>query len=329
MIRFLLFAATVFALVVASIICIQPKTQTKQKPFKPIIVTNSISEYVGEVPLPAISVRILVLKHCPDSIANTDANEVVQAAKLASSKGLTIEDVGNFHVDDKGKTDRMVWSDPTDLSGLKKFVNEQMKVKAAPGDTFVIYTIGHGSENGSVMRLGQRAGIMKILAECAEENDQETFWWQTSCHAGAHLPPISSLTPKQQDLFSMSASSPASKVSYFCTQGKIMEKVFCAMAARDPVICPNGEDIVTAASLSAFISKECGKERGELIYAKSPDKAIFGLLGGLPNRIPIIDRMGPQKEYPRTYIPIPKRCSIPTSHQLFYISCRSRVQEYE
>jgi len=297
-----------FALAILMVGCTR-QSQNQQVQSRPAPLVVPVSQYVGKVKInDSYSIRLLVLKHCPDSIANTDSNQAIQAADLAASKGLNIEDIGNFHVDKEGKTSGVVWAAQYDnLQGLKRFVSEQMKVSAKAGDTLVIYTIGHGSGSGSVMRLGQREGIMKIFAEAAEENDQETFWWQLSCHAAAKLPAISILNEKQQELFSMTASSPGNELSYFCTQGKLMEQVFNAMATNSPEIDPDRDQIITAGELRRFMIQKFGQKRGELLYARSDDEPIFGLLGGLANRIPIIDHTGSQGEYPKDYIPLPKR----------------------
>lgn len=270
-------------------------------------IEQTDSPFIAQVKLDSnISIRLLVLKHCPDSIANTDSNQAVQAADFAASKGLQIEDIGNYHVNREGKTDRLVWGKKYDLEGLKQFVSEQMKVAAKPGDTLVIYTIGHGSGDGLVTRLGQRSGIMKILAEAAEENDQRTFWWQLSCHAGAKLPEISTLTEAQQELFAMTCSSPGNELSYFCTQGALMKKVFTAIADKDPAIDPDGDETITAGELKEFMIQAFGRKRGELLFAARPDLVIFGV-GLWANRIPIVDHEDIQGEYPKDYVPVPRR----------------------
>jgi hypothetical protein len=256
------------------------------------------------------NIRILILKHCPDSIADGDAREAVQAANLAKSKGLTIETIGNYRVNKDGKTNRAMWGGKlsySDLEGLTRFISEQMKIGAKQGDTFIVYTIGHGSGNGSIMRLGQRKVVMEAIAKAAEENDQETFWWQLSCHAGAHLPAISTLNEKQQELFSMIASSPANELSWFKTQGARMKKIFNALATNDPEIDPDQDETVTAGELADFVSKRIGEKFGKLVFAKDRDKPIFGWFGRLANSIPIVDRNGGRGEYPRDYIPMPRK----------------------
>lgn len=274
------------------------------------VVVNPCSAYVGKVKTGEISIRLLILKHCPDQIANQDANQALQAANVAASKGLSIKDIGNFHINKEGQTSgiAVVWGEKLDdLQGLKQFVKEQSQIGAEQGDTLIVYTIGHGGGDGGLMRIGQRRGIMRVLAEVAEENEQEILWWQLSCHAAAGLPAISSLTEKQQEFFSMTASSPANELSYFATQGPQMQKLFVAMAEQHTEIDPNQDSIITAGELKAFMIKHFGQKRGQLVYARSEDEPIFGLLGGLANRIPIIDRNNPQAEYPKNYIPRPHR----------------------
>jgi hypothetical protein len=157
------------------------------------------------------------------------------------------------------------------------------------------------------MRLGQRAGLIKIFAEAAEENNQKTFWWQLSCYAASGLSPISNLTEKQQELFAMSASSVAEESSYFLTQGAQMKIVFAAMAEKSVEIDPNQDEIITAGELKSFMQKKFGEKRGSLIYAQSPDEPLFDLAGKLARKIPIIDRNNPQGSYPKDYLPMPKR----------------------
>lgn len=274
------------------------------------IVQTTSSKYVGKVKLnDAVSIRLLVLKHCPDNIADIDASQAVQAAEIAAIKGLTIQTIGNYHIDQNGMTDSMAWGakyNLNDLEGLKNFISEQMKVDAVYGDTVIVYTIGHGSGNGSVMRLGQRENVMKAIAMAAEENNQETLWWQLSCHAAAKLPEISTLNETQQELFSMTASSPADELSYFNTQGKQFAAMFNALADKSLEIDPNQDEIITAKELSNFLIAKFGQTRGELVFAKNPDEPILGLTTGLANAIPIRDRNNPQQNYPRNYIPVPR-----------------------
>lgn len=275
------------------------------------IKVSSIAEeqYVGKVKFESISIRLLVLRHCPDQVGNTDSKLVLQAANLAASKGLTIQDIGDYRINRNGLKDKLVWSSDKNIEALdevKKFINIQACVDAKPGDTLVIYTMGHGGGDGTLVTLGTRQELFKVLAEVAEENNQEIFWWQLSCHAGSKLPEISTLNETQQMLFSMTASS-GQELSYFCTQGAIMQKIFVAMAERSDEIDPNKDEIVDCKELSDFIAKYYGTKRGGLVFARSPEEPIFGLLGGLANAIPIVDRNNKQGDYKKNYIPLPKK----------------------
>lgn len=287
--------------------CQQQEVPVQTTQFSSIVETDEPSEFIGKVRLnDNISIRILMLKHCPDAVADGDSALALQAANLAKSKGLNIRDIGDYRIDKEGKTQRVAWGETYDLEGLKQFVGEQMKVGAKEGDTVIVFTIGHGGKDGGLMRLGQREGVMKMLAEVAEENNQETFWWQLSCYAASQLPPISSLTERQQELFAMSASSTASEESYFGSEGKQMQEVFVAMAEKSVELDADQDEVVTAGELGAFMTKRFGAKRGGLIYARSQDEPIFGLVGGLANQIPIVDRNNPQGKYPRDYISIPR-----------------------
>lgn len=274
------------------------------------LVQSTSSKYIGKVKLnDAVSIRLLVLKHCPDNIADIDASQAVEAAEIAATKGLTIQTIGNYHVDKNGQTNSMHWGKKynlNDLEGLKNFISEQMKVDAVEGDTIIVYTIGHGSGSGSVMRLGQRENVMNAIAMAAEENNQETLWWQLSCHAAAKLPEISTLNANQQKLFSMTASSPANELSYFNTQGKQFSAMFNALAEKSKDINPNQDEIITAKELSDFLASKFGQKRGDLVFAKSPDEPILGLTTGLANLIKIKNRNNIKQDYPRNFIPSPR-----------------------
>ena len=205
------------------------------------------------------------------------SRDVIQAANLAASRGLTISDIGSHHVNRDGHIrGRVVWGKKYDLNKLKSFISEQMKVDAVRGDTLVIYTTGHGGEDGTLVSLGLRKDIMKIFAEAAEENNQEILWWQSSCYAAAELPPISSLNNKQQKLLSMIASSSADRPSYWGDQTEPMRKVFVAMAEGSSDIDPNQDQEITAKELADFMNNEVRKNSGDLLFSRGPDEPIFG-----------------------------------------------------
>lgn len=253
----------------------------------------------------SVNIRLLVLKHCFDSIANSDANQAIEAANFAHTKGLNIENIGNYHIKKDGPVNRqsargqIKWMRYR-IDELKDFISEQMKKDAKCGDTFLIYTIGHGSGSGYIQFIGQRKILMDAIVQAAEENNQRTFWWQLSCHAAAKLPPISSLTEKQQSLFSMIASSPANELSWFNTQGTQMKKMFLALAENNSSIDPDRNETITAGELKDFLNKEVKAGRGELLYTSTPETPIFGM--DIVNSLPII---GKDRMFPKHYIPLP------------------------
>jgi hypothetical protein len=269
----------------------------------PIQIAEGPVAYVGTVKFDTISIRLLVLKHCFESIADTDAKEAIEAVNLAEAKGLSIRNIGNHYITKDGPTERK--RRQVSFESIKEFVSEQMKKDALPGDTFIIYTIGHGSGGGSLQHIGQRKILADAFAAAAAENQQETLWWQLSCHAAAKLPAISDYTEEEQEYFSMLASSPANKLSYFRTQGAQMEKVFGAIAEKSRYIDPDEDETIVAKEFASYLNKHISKGRGDLLYARSDEEVIFGY--NLANAIPIRDRNNPQNEYPRGYIPSPRR----------------------
>jgi hypothetical protein len=248
-------------------------------------------------------IRLVALKHSHISMADGDANLAIQAANAARSKGLDIRDVANQNIDPNGAVKVVMWTE-NDPEKLKAYISSLMKIDAQPGDTFIIFTIGHGSPDGSLQGMGQRAWLFKAFAAAAEENQQRTLWWQLSCHASAGLPAISTLPPSQQEYFSVYASSTAQNTSAAGVQGRIMEKVFLALANRDRSL-DDGSDIVTAARLRNFLNG-VSNASGNLLYAANPDTPIFGGGFGLANQLPIVDRNSQPQQYPKNYIPLPR-----------------------
>ena len=275
---------------------------------QPVLQIIDPHQYVYRVSVDdQISIRFLILKHAPDQIANEDGDFAIRAMNVGVNKGLAIKDIGNFHINSQGRTNES-WSEPySDLEGLKSFINKQAKIGAREGDTLMVYTIGHGGGDGNLMRLGQRKNLMKVLAEVAEENDQKIFWWQLSCHAAANLPSPTTLTEAQQPLFSMTASSPANELSWSNTQAQLMQKMFVSLADKNTDIDPDQDGDVTAEELKNFMIRNYGHKRGSLMYAADPQQVIFGIGRTLANKIPIVDKNNPQGEYPKDYIPFPKK----------------------
>ena len=247
-------------------------------------------------------VRLLILKHAFNDdrrLSNDESRDIIQAADLAASKGLEISDIGSHHINRNGK---IRWGKECSLSNLKSFITEQMKISAVSGDTLVIYTTGHGGEDGTLVNVGQREMLMKIIAEAAEENKQETLWWQSSCYAAAGLPLISSLNEKQQSLLSVIASSSAYEESYWGDQTYPMEQVFLALAGEGENIDPDKNGEITAEELANFMNGVI-EQSGDLLFAKNSDEPIFGLFG--PWSAPIVDQNGPPEDYSRNYVPLP------------------------
>jgi len=263
------------------------------KPREIYIQPTADSQYIGSVALNEnVTIRILILKHCRESLADDESRVLIQAANFAASKGLKIQEIGDHHVDKDGKVNRMVWGDKFySIEKLQAFVSEQMKKSAQAGDTLVIYTTGHGSPQGSIQILGSRKELGLAFAKAAEENNQETLWWQSSCYAASGLPTIAELNDKQKKLFSMIASSTADKVSYWGDQPPRMKKVFEAIADKDKNIDPDQDGVILAKELAAFMNTQIKAGSGDLLFAKGPDEPIFGLLD-LANMIPIMGRSG-------------------------------------
>lgn len=257
----------------------QPKYHTVQLTSKPIVI------------------RLLALKHCKEAMADSDANLAIKAVEKAAAKGLNIKVIGNHHINRNGQSMLVCQYDNYELPQLQEFISKQMSASAVSGDTLIVFTIGHGGAQGDLQSIGQRAELMQAIVGAAEANKQRTLWWQLSCYASAKLPDIKSLTPAQQKLFSILASSDAQHESLSGEQGKIMEKVFLALAEKSNAIDPNGDNVITAAELKNFLGK-----RGDYLYTSSPDYVIFGQRRII---LPIVDRNNPQGHYDEEYVPFP------------------------
>lgn len=267
------------------LLCVKYKTPEQQ-----IVKCGSLEKVWGGSSINnSFSIRLLILRHTPEQMAIGDANLAKRGVTRAQEKGLDIKVIG----------DELVRS----LDDVRRVVNEKISIESTPGDTLIIHTIGHGHGSGMLQNLGNRKGVMQVFVDAAVRNQQETLWWQLSCHASAHLPGMDTLNTNQQDLFSNLASSTASQVSAAGIQGKIMEKVFVAMAERDKRLDADGDEIITAEELKNFLNGIDGRRRGDLLFARNAREPIFGTFG--PWLLPIIDRIGPNKEYKRNFIPMP------------------------
>ena len=261
-------------------------------------------QYIGKVTLKGRTiVRLLILKHSFEQVAKDEEIAIIQAANLAASRGLKIEDIGSHYINGEGKITRLVWDKKCTLSNLKNFISEQMKISAQAGDTLIIYTTGHGSRNGELISLGQRKTIMTALVEAAEENKQETLWWQSSCFAEAGLPKISTLNKMQQRLFSMIASSDANHSSYWGDQNYPMKQTFLALAEGSKKLDINQDGRVNHTEFKQFLNT-VKRNAYCILYSSGPNENIFGAFG--PWDIPIVDRNNPQQEYDDDYITTPQ-----------------------
>lgn len=259
-----------------------------------------------------LSVRLLVFKHSREYMADGDAHLAVNVANQAATRGLQIKVIGNHfftdpvqgYVKDEFTAILMNPDEQVRLQRFQEWISQQMKIDAKPKDTLIIFSIGHGFPNGGLHNIGQRSDVMKALANAAQENNQQTIWWQLSCHASANLPAISTLPPAQQKLFSVIASSSAHQISADQVQGHIMDKLFTAMANKSTALDPNGDGLVTAGELIQFFSGRDIPHQGggPILYAISADNILFGVKN---LDIRIIDCIGPQGTYPEDYIPLP------------------------
>jgi len=249
------------------------------------------------------NIRLLCIKHSREHMADGDANLAIKATQKASEKGLNIKVVGNHFVD--GRYMGLQNADPEtieriySIETLSQYLNQYIKTEATPGDTLILFTIGHGFRDGSLDNMGHRSDVLKVIADIAEKNNQKIFWWQLSCYASAGLPDIGSLSPRQQELITIFATSSASETSAAYVQGNIMAKIFNAMAEKSSAIDPNGDGKITAKELRVFMNTINGSY-GSRVHAKSGDFTMFGK-SGVP-LLPIVDRNNPQGKYPEDYV---------------------------
>lgn len=266
----------------------------------PNIPIHVESNYVGKVRFDSTSIRLLILKHSYEQMADGDAKLAIEAVNIAFTQGLSIKQIGEHNINRQGQADRRLVFYSSDK--LKDYVSDQMKVSAEENDTLIIFTIGHGSRSGYLASLGQRQDIQKVFSECSVENHQKTIWWQLSCFASADLN-YNGLSDDKKDFFSVIASSDSSTESPAYVEGKIMEKVFVALATGDVRVDPDKDGIIIARELVGFLNF-VSQGRGNLVYAKNADQVMFGI-AGIARNLPIIDQDGIQREYPKDYVPFP------------------------
>lgn len=252
-----------------------------------------------------IHIRFIAMKHSHIAMADGDARLAINAAKRAASNGLSIKVIGDHNIDKDGKKVALMEVQFWEIDKFRQYVSEQMRVDAKPGDTFMMFTIGHGFSSGGLDNMGQREAVMKAIAQAASENQQRTVWWQLACHATARLPNISSLPPDQRKWLTIVASSDASQVSPAGVEGNIMKQVFDAMAERSEAIDPNQDDMITGHEFKNFLS-QTRPSRGSRCFMEDYNDVVFGFYN-IANQIPIRDWTRPQQGYPDDYVPYPGR----------------------
>ncbi len=251
-----------------------------------------------------IKVRVLALKHSKENMAQDDENLAFQSIQSAQGKGFGVKAIGGHWVNKDGVM-RVVHVEFENIDKFREFVSEQMKIDAESGDTVIVFTIGHGFREGKLDNLGPRADVQKAIAQAAVENNQRTLWWQLSCYGLAGMPSLSMLPKEQQELLSIVASSDSQTPSPAGVEGRLMGKIFDALAGGSKEIDPNGDDQVTADELKVFL-RTSGTRRDNQFLFSSGGQLIFGGKG-LANQIPIVDRNNPQGRYPGNYVPTPQR----------------------
>jgi hypothetical protein len=218
------------------------------------------------IPLPPpqrpkkVSIRLLVLRHTPGGMAESDSSLAKNAAQKAASKGLEIKVIGDHLI--------------SSTTVIKDLVSKEMDSQATPEDTLIIHTIGHGFASGGLQNIGSREGIFKTLASAASEKKQRTIWWQLSCYATAKLPGIETLSADEQKYFMVLASSRANDTSTTRTQAMLMEKIFAALADKSNKIDPNGDNVITISEFKEFLNTLDSYRRGELFFSHRDD--VFG-----------------------------------------------------
>lgn len=195
----------------------------------------------------AIRVRVLILRHTPEPVAVEDADIVIEAARHAARQGLRIKVLASRDVSGYS------------IKALKRVLDRHVAESAFPGDVLLVHTIGHGLPSGRLAGLGSRADVLGALQACAAANGQRVLWWQLSCFALAGLPEV------DDERLVVVSSSPAHATSVNGVQGRIMRKLFAALASRDPALDADGDGRISLQELIDFINGLDAKQRGRLV----------------------------------------------------------------
>lgn len=245
-----------------------------------------------------ISIRVLILKHSKEQMADDDANMIINAIEK-SSNNLKVQSIGNHFINETKKIRFSIY-ECSEINNLKDFIDEKIKINYCPNDTVILFTIGHGSPNGHLHNLGQRSELQKCIAEAAEINNQKILWWQLSCYAAANLPSLDSLNFQQKKLLSILNTSNETTLSPAYLEGKIIEKLFTAMIVEDPSLDEDKNNEITSLELKNFLNIT-KKGRGDLLRTFNFNESIFGT--NVSRKIKIINHNNNSK----VIIPIPKK----------------------
>lgn len=228
-------------------------------------------------------IRVLILKHSKEKMADDDAKLVLKAVEKASGQNLDVQAVGDHFVNNT-KRIRIALHEYDEIANLRDFISEQFRNNACPDATFILFTVGHGSPSGGLDNLGQRAQLQTAIAEAAEENEQRVLWWQLSCYSAAKLPPIDTLTPRQQELLSVLNTSDEKTPSPAYIEGDIMEKMFASMINGEMDSDGNGE--ISGDEFRVKMN-QIKKGRGDLFRSRDMSDPLFGV--NLANRFVVFD----------------------------------------
>lgn len=243
-------------------------------------------------------ISVLILKHSKEKMADDDAKMVVDAVEKASRESLDVELIGNHFINNTRRI-RVVLHEYDEIESLKDFIGEQLRRNRRPDSTCIVFTVGHGSTSGYLHNLGDRSEMQKAIAEAAEETGSKVLWWQLSCYASARLPPLDTLTPRQQELMSVLNTSNETTPSPAYIEGKIMEDMFSAMISGE--MDANGDMEISGDEFRTKMN-DIKKGRGDLFRTHDMSAPLFGI--SLAAKIKVWDVE--KKEYaPRGFVPFP------------------------
>lgn len=245
-------------------------------------------------------IRVLILKHSREKMADDDAKMVESAIKKASEQMLDVASIGNHFINETKKI-RVSLKEWSEIENLKEFMSDQIRNNKTPDSTLILFTVGHGSPSGGLHNLGKREEMQKAIAEAAEENDQRILWWQLSCYAEAKLPPIDSLSDRQKELVSVLNTSDERTPSPAYIEGKIMEQMFASMSSGE--MDADGNEEISGLEFEQKMNN-IKKGRGNLFRMYDRHAPLFGI--SFANRLPIFESRSGKLEINHKFIPMPR-----------------------